>query len=426
VDKKQQSQYHRWRNCIFLSTWLLYAGFYLCRSDVKVLQMLPGATHDLSEVANLLFVFGLAYTVGQMLAGTIADRGCARITALTGGLLSAASTAIMVLLHSHGSLLTLQLLNGLGQGCGFPALAKLLASWFERKERSTVLAWWSASYSLGGVIAAGLGAWCATMPFFLPSLGWKRSYVLPSLLLAMLAIYFYRTTRDEPEDVGLPSIEEHSTDGGWLSVLRNSDIRPIAAMYFFLKMNRFTLLLWLPLYLVQTVHYSDGLANSTSALFELFGFVGAVAATYVSNRYFQARRYPVAIIMLLALGFISLLEPLVSLMGWWASAVSISFMGFLVYGPDALMVSTAVLESVPYRQAGRASAFVNGIGSVGQMLSPFLVTRFAHHYGWDNLFNLLLVTSLIPAFIMARKWSQSNQNSDRGLVFPSGEPSSPA
>ena len=104
----------------------------------------------------------------------------------------------------------------------------------------------------------------------------------------MLAIYFYRTTRDEPEDVGLPSIEEHWTDGGWLSVLRNSDIRTIAAMYFFLKMNRFTLLLWLPLYLVQTVHYSDGLANSTSALFELFGFVGAVAATYVSNRYFQA------------------------------------------------------------------------------------------------------------------------------------------
>ena len=108
-----------------------------------------------------------------------------------------------------------------------------------------------------------------------------------------------------------------------------------------------------------------------------------------------------AIVMLLALGFISLLEPLVSLMGWWASPVSISFMGFLVYGPDALMVSTAVLESVPYRQAGRASAFVNGIGLVGQMFSPFLVTRLAHHYGWDNLFNLLLVTSLVPALIMA-------------------------
>jgi len=87
-------------------------------------------------------------------------------------------------------------------------------------------------------------------------------------------------------------------------------------------------------------------------------------------------------------------------------------MGILIYGPDALMVSTAVLESVPHRVAGRAIAFVNGMGSVGQMFSPYLVTRFAHHYGWDSLFNLLLITSLISAAIMARKWTQSNPGSD--------------
>ena len=100
------------------------------------------------------------------------------------------------------------------------------------------------------------------------------------------------------------------------SVLRNSDIRTIAAMYFFLKMNRFTLLLWLPLYLVQTVHYSDGLANSTSALFELFRIRGSGCGHLCFQSIFSgSSRYPVAIVMLLALGFISLLEPLVSLMG---------------------------------------------------------------------------------------------------------------
>lgn len=175
-------------------------------------------------------------------------------------------------------------------------------------------------------------------------------------------------------------------------------------------MTRYALLFWLPLYLVQKVHYSDSLAGSTSALFELFGFVGAVLATYISNRYFEERRYPVAAIMLFALGFMSLLEPLVSTLGWWASAASISFMGILIYGPDALMVSTAVLESVPSSVSGRAIAFVNGVGSVGQVFSPYLVTRFAHHYGWDNLFNLLLVTSLISAGIMARYWNYSNAN----------------
>lgn len=391
--------------------------------------MLPGSTHNLGDVANLLFVFGLAYTIGQMIAGTLADKKGARITALVGGLISAASTAAMVLLHSHGPLLALQLLNGLGQGCGFPALAKLLSSWFGRKDRSTVMAWWSASYSLGGVIAGGLGAWCATTPLLLPSLGWKRSYLLPSLLLALVTLYFYKTTKDEPKDVDLPPLlddEGETIHSGWRSILSNSNIRTIAAMYFFLKMTRFTLLLWLPLYLVQKVHYSDGLAGSTSALFELFGFIGAMLATYISNRYFQARRYPVAAMMLFALGFTSLMEPLVSMMGWWASAVSISLMGFLVYGPDTLMVSTAVLESVPHREAGRAIAFVNGIGSAGQMLSPFLVTRFAYHYGWDNLFNFLLATSLVAAAIMASKWNQSNAGSNSAAAFRAEESPSTA
>jgi sugar phosphate permease len=125
--------------------------------------------------------------------------------------------------------------------------------------------------------------------------------------------------------------------------------------------------------------------------------------------------------MLFALGFMSLMEPLVSTMGWWASATSISLMGILIYGPDALIVSTAVLESVPHREAGRALAFVNGVGSIGQMFSPYLVTRFAHHYGWDNLFNLLLVTSLVSAGIMARKWNHSNLDSDlnSGHALPS-------
>lgn len=418
----QRNRYGHWRNSAFTSSWLLYAGYYLCRKDVRHLQMLPGANPSLGEVANLLFVFGLTYTLGHIIAGTVADRRGARMPALIGGLLSAVSTAGMVAVHSHRAVLALQMLNGLGQGCGFPALANLLASWFALRERSTVMAWWSASYSLGGVIATGIAVWCATTPLLFPALGWRRSYLLPSLLLAMLSLYFFWTTRDDPERAGLPPIRKDIDEAdakiaaGWQSVLRNREVRIIAAMYFFLKMTRYALLFWLPLYLVQTVHYSDSLASSTSALFELAGFVGAILATYVSNRYFQQRRYPVAAVMLFALGFMSMIEPLVSIMGWWASAASISFMGMLIYGPDALMVSIATMESVPRRLTGRATAFVNGVGSIGQMVSPYLVTRFAHHYGWDNLFNLLLVTSLVAGGIMALHWNRTNSGSNEGTL----------
>ncbi|WP_263356852.1 MFS transporter [Acidicapsa ligni] len=411
---ENSKSYNRWRSAAFSSSWLLYAGYYLCRENLRSVRSLPGSLSAQGDLPGLLFNFALAYVVGHLVAGTVADRYGARRVALVGGLISAASTAAMIFVHGPHGMLMLQLLNGFAQGLGFPALARMLAVWFTREERPGVLAWWSASYSLGGVLAASLTLWCATTLWILPSWGWQRCFMLPPLLLACISAYFYWTTRDDPQAVGLLPLSEQEPEeeraaagilSGWWMVLSNGHIRTISAMYFFLKMTRYALLFWLPLYLVQTTHLSANRAASTAALFEFFGFAGALLAVHLSIRYFNSRRYPVAAILLFSLGFLALVQPLISTLGWWASAVSIAAMGLLVYAVDALMVSVAVLEKVPLGCSARAIAAVNGAGSVGQMLSPLLVTWFARHYGWDNLFNLFLITSLIAAAIVAPRWN---------------------
>jgi sugar phosphate permease len=176
-------------------------------------------------------------------------------------------------------------------------------------------------------------------------------------------------------------------------------------MYLFLKMTRYALLFWLPLYLVQTSHVSAGRASAIASLFELFGFVGALYAVHLSARFFAGRRFPVAAMMLFAVGILALLEPVIAQQEWLASAINIAAMGMLVYAVDALMVSVAVLESVPLTHAARSIAVVNGCGSIGQMLAPLLVNWFAQTFGWENLFNLFLVTSLIAAAIIAPRWN---------------------
>jgi len=422
VADSTYSEYGRWRSAAFSSSWLLYAGYYLCRENLRTVRTLPGAPPAQDDLTGLLFNFALAYVLGHLVSGTLADLRSARKVALTGGLLSAASTAAMLFIHAPHGLLALQLLNGFAQGLGFPALCRMLAAWFQRTERPYVLAWWSASYSLGGVLAASLTLWCATTQLVMPAWGWERCFIFPPILLAMISAYFFLTTRDEPESAGLaPVVQAGQADfarpsrlsvssrsglwSGWRTVLTNRDIRTIASMYFFLKMTRYALLFWLPLYLVQTTHLSNNRAASTASLFEFFGFAGALLAVRLSIRQFQSRRYPVAAMLLFALGFLALIEPLISPLGWWVSAISIALMGLLVYAVDALMVSVAVLESVPLDCSARAIATVNGVGSVGQMLSPLLVTWFAQHYGWDNLFNLFLITSLVAAAIVASRWN---------------------
>ena len=406
--------YAHWRSTAFTSSWLMYAGYYLCRENLRTAFDLQGAPFRHDSLTTLLSTFALAYVIGHLFAGTLADLRGPRHIALIGGLVSSASTAAMPFAHQPQHLLALSLLNGFGQGFGFPALSRLLAVWFTRRERPAVLAWWSASYSLGGGLAASVTVWCATTQLFLAAWGWRRCFILPPLLLTLLSLYFFWSTRDEPSDVGLQSLsaesaqEEQATSGvlrGWWMVLSNSHVRTIAAMYFFLKMTRYSLLFWLPLYLVQTSHLSNNRAASTATLFEFFGFAGALLAVHLSIRYCGSRRYPIAVVLLFALGFLALLQPLIASLGWWASAVSISVMGLLVYAVDALMVSVAVLESVPLACSARAIAAVNGFGSIGQMISPLLVTWFAHNYGWDNLFNLFLMTSLIAAAIVAPRWN---------------------
>jgi sugar phosphate permease len=418
----KSARYGHWRSAAFTSSWLLYAGYYLCRENMRTVRTLPGAPPAQDDLTRLLFNFALAYVVGHLVSGTLADLprfwAGPRKTALAGGLVSAIATAAMLFAHAPHAMLALQLLNGFAQGLGFPALCRMLAVWFSRAERPNVLAWWSASYSLGGVLAASLTLWCATTQLIMPSWGWQRCFIFPPILLALISAYFFFTTTDEPANAGLEPISAPEEDSaptrnprtagiwsGWWAVLSNGHIRTIAAMYFFLKMTRYALLFWLPLYLVQTTHLSRNRAASTAALFEFFGFAGALFAVHLSIQYFKSRRYPVAAIMLFGLGFLALIQPLITAMGWWVSAISVAAMGLLVYAVDALMVSVAVLESVPLACSARAIAAVNGAGSVGQMLSPLLVTSFARHYGWDNLFNLFLITSLIAAAIVAPRWN---------------------
>lgn len=406
----------RWRSSTFTASWLLYAGYYLCRENLRVARLLPGIPFLDGNLSQLLTAFAFAYIFGHGVAGAWADSRGPRAVALTGGLISAAATGAMLGVHTPHGMLVLQMLNGFGQGMGFPALARLLAVWFHRQERPGILAWWSASYSVGGVLAASLTFWCATTTVLLPSWGWRRCLMLPPLLLAGIALFFYHRTRDNPQQAGLttiadpsagtPGLDSSGWTNGWWSVLANGHIRTISAMYFFLKMTRYALLFWLPIYLVQTTHTSEWRAAATASCFELFGFAGALMAVQLSARYFAGRRYPVAALLLFAVGILALLEPIVAPLSWWTSAINMALMGMLVYAVDALMVSVAVLETVPQSHSARAIATVNGIGSVGQMLAPLLVTGFAHRFGWENLFNLFLITSLMAAGIVAARWNE--------------------
>jgi len=416
------SAWSYWLGRIFVATWIGYAGFYFCRRNIPWTP-LPATGHAghsaadwMSSLAYLLLVFGAGYTAGGVVGGWAADRFGGRRTLLFGGLLSFLSTALLMTPAPVALIMLLQVLNGFGQGFGWPALVKLFSVWMPRRQLAVGMAWWSTSYALGSFLANALATALSTVDTFSISTGSRLSIMVPSILLLATTLYFYNRVRDFPADAGLVVAEAPTSanGSGWRDVLRNPEIHLLAAFYFFLKLTRYALLFWLPLYILETQHSHGSSALMLSSLFELTGFLGALAASYASERWFGARRYPVGAIMLFLAAFVFLLHPVVSTAGAVATGISISLIGILIFGPDVLMSTIAVIEAVPPAEAGRGSGYVNAVGSLGQMISPVLVAFLSHRFGWNSVFTLFVVCSLIAAALLATRWNGAP--ADDGLV----------
>ena len=188
-------------------------------------------------------------------------------------------------------------------------------------------------------------------------------------------------------------------------VLKNPIVWIISIMYFFTKMGRYALLFWLPLYMVEHLGYSLAEAGYTSILYEGVGFVGVIAAGYVSDKLFQSRRMPVGALGMWGLAIACFFHPQLAAWSHLGNAIGISLIGFFTYGPDALMSGAAAIDACSPKAAGLAAGVINGVGSIGQIASGFIVAFIASKYGWDNLFYFFVVISLIAGCLLALKWN---------------------
>jgi len=230
----------------------------------------------------------------------------------------------------------------------------------------------------------------------------QPAYLVVAAVLLIVVLVCIQMTR------GLPAVpqgrtEQSRTDGrsgeGWSWVLRNRRIRFLSVGYFFLKMTRYTLLFWLPHYLISSAGCTTWSAARIASCFELFGIVGPIAVACALKRWVSGSSMQMGATILFGLAFACLLHPLLAGSGLLGLVVSVSLMGMLVHGADLLVSGMAVLDSAPSPVHGRAVGFVNGIGSVGQAISPLLATLFVAHYGWARLFDVFVLFAVLSGVI---------------------------
>lgn len=390
---------------LFAVTWVSYAGFYLCRKNFSVLIPVLAADEGITrnQLAGIVFALSVSYTMGQFIMGVLSDRIGPRRVVATGMFASAAATIAMGFSPHFISLVMLQVINGIAQATGWSGLSKLMSGRLEGKHRAVLMGWWSTNYVAGGFLATILTTFAITTQWFVWST-WRNGFWIPAACLIVLGTVFYRLV---PTEAGVAA-PMHRSQGPVFSniirdcesMLQNSKIRLIAAAYFLVKLTRYSLLFWLPLYLTDYLKMSFVRAGYVSSVFEIVGIVGVLAAAYLSDFVFGARRLPVAFLFtcMLACGCLltSMIEPSVRYLSLFAFAI----LGACTFGADTLLVGVATQESVAERKVGTATGFVDGCGSLGQLLAPILVVNVSQLFGWPSVFRCLGVAALVCSYIL--------------------------
>jgi OPA family sugar phosphate sensor protein UhpC-like MFS transporter len=436
VELHLDPRYERWRWRTFGITWLVYAAYYFTRqsSTFSVAKVAfasdPRIKLTRGELGWIDAASLTTYMIGQFLFGPLGDRFGPRRILVAGMAASIVAAVASGFATAFVAFFAFALVQGLAQSTGWSNVNKAMSSWFSLRERGRVVGWWCTHYTVGAAAAAWFAGWmmmrfgrvspavesAEVIPF------WPAAFWGPAVVLAAVMCLTWWLLRDRPEDVGLPPIEEYHgepmsprtdetitplpQDGSWQiiwEVLARPTIWVLAFAYFSIKFARYAFLCWGPMYLSESIGASAATSTISTIAMSIGGALGVISTGYLSDRFFQSRRAPVAVLSLLATAGITFLG-LSPVREIWFMWTFFFLVGAFLFGPDSLISSTASMDFGTKRGAGTATGFINGIGSCGGILGGYLPGKITTETNWAPVFNLMLIGLIASAAILMTLW----------------------
>jgi OPA family glycerol-3-phosphate transporter-like MFS transporter len=427
-------RYERWRWQTFGITWLIYASFYLTRQSfnaAKVVLAEGPLSFAREQLGRIDATYLAVYSLGQFVCGPLADRFGPRKILLCGMALSVVAAFCSGCSTVLVAFLVFAALQGAAQSTGWSATSKAMSSWFSLRERGRVLGWWCTHYTAGAAVATPFAAWLIgnwgrLVPPGIPGHGvatfWPAAFWGPAIVLSAVMVLAWLLLVNDPQDVGLPPIEEYHGEAQSLiraedatqpppsgsrelimEVLTTPSVWLLAMAYFPVKLSRYSLYLWGPMFVKESLGTDVLTSTITSAWMPIGGMVGIIASGYISDNLFQARRAPVIVMSLLATAGVMLIG-LWHVDNLWVMRGYFFLIGVFLYGPDSMISSTAAVDFGTKRGAGSATGFVNGVGSIGAILGGYLPGIMTDAKTWTPFLAISMTGIVLSAIILVPLW----------------------
>jgi OPA family sugar phosphate sensor protein UhpC-like MFS transporter len=176
------------------------------------------------------------------------------------------------------------------------------------------------------------------------------------------------------------------------------------------KPTRYLLLFWSPVYIAERMGTDTAQSGWLSSMFDLAGPIGTLVGGIASDKVFQSKRMPVAVMALLCLAALMLVFPFIPL-SRLGMGIGMFAMGFLVFIPDSLISGTAAIDFGTKKGASTANGVINGMGSIGQMLGVLLPGSVESLLGkgqniWTAIFVGLGISLAVGGLMLAPLWNR--------------------
>ncbi len=390
---------------VFALSWIAYAGYYLTRKNFSVTKARIRHDEGVSPdgLAAIDTTYLTAYALGQFASGLLGDRfGSRRL--LGAGMLASAVASVAFGLSSTITAFALAFgFNGLAQSTGWPGSTRAMAAVTTPQDRGAVMGLWSTCYQVGGIAATALAT------ALLARGGWRSAFLVPSLLVAVIGALVISRMPDA--DLGaavgtvVPAVDREAARSARRRVFGSVHVWSYGLAYCAIKLIRYSLLFWLPYFLHEALHYSEGAAGLLSTSFEIGGIVGTITFGALTDRVRKWSRAMWSAASLVALAGALWLYVGVASSGLVVNFAAMALVGALLFGPDTVLSGCAAQDLGGREAAATATGLVNGLGSIGAIAQGAFTVGISRRFGWHGLFwgfvglALLAAVALIPGIL---------------------------
>jgi len=403
----------RGRNWFFLG--LTYASYYLCRYNIGIIapELMRDLNLDKSQYGALWTTRDGAYAVGQFFNGLFTDRLGGKLGMTIGAIGTIILNVIFGLTtwSSIGwlffALMLIRGADGYVQAFGAPGMVKINTAWFRKQERGTFAGIFGGMIQLGAIGVGFLGKALATgiavpLIFFtltMPALNWRYMFFVPPAITLIIIILMNLTVKDHPEEAGYRIVhDDEATDDDPHEKLKIRDVfvaitsNPIAwinaCAYFCTGFVRTGINAWWVVYLLDV--WKVGKLTTTfgvlAFLLPFTAFAGSFSSGFISDKFFNGRRAPVAAsIYLFEAAFIS--TALLLSLGVIPGA-SVGLLATLLVGVNitcnsshSIIGTAAAMDLGGRKMAGFAAGVIDSFQYFGAMLAGFGLGELMDIYG---------------------------------------------